>query len=99
MQLLCRNLDEGDRIIRQVLNIQGHAFELDNLTYNVNSNPARRYRTIPDRKPVLGSLQRMPRDRPVATLRFSFATLTIRGMQNPLILYSRTKQTRFALVE
>jgi hypothetical protein len=99
LQLLCRNLAEGERVIRQVLEIQSHLFEQDNVTYSVSSNPIERYPTIPDTKPVLGKLQRMPRERPIADLRFLFASLIIRGMQNPLILYSRTRQTPNALIE
>lgn len=89
LQLLCRDKSEGKRVIEQVLDIQGHSPEWENMNHIANEQATARYPTLPPTKSILGKSKRMPRERPIADVRFALATLTIRGMQNSLILYER----------
>ena len=97
-QLLCRNKEEGKRIIEQLLDIQGHSPDWENLNHSVNERPAERYPPIPPTKSILGRVQRMQRERPIADVRFQYATLTIHGMKTPKLLYDRSGYFDTALV-
>jgi hypothetical protein len=99
LQLLCRNKDEGKRVIEKVLEVQNHTPEWGNMNYIANEEPNERYPTLPPSKPVLGRLQRMPRERPIADVRFVLSTLIIRGMQQPLILYGRDGYSGRGLID
>jgi hypothetical protein len=89
LQILCRDKDEGKRVIERVLSIQNHNPNWENMNYIANEQPSARYPTIPLRKPVLGRMQRMQRERPIADVRFQYASVTIRGMKSPKLLYAR----------
>ncbi|GET40698.1 hypothetical protein [Microseira wollei] len=88
-QILGRQRTEGRRIVEKVLAIQDHIPDWENANYIVNEAANSRYPTLPPTKPMLGKLKRMPRERPMANVRFRYAAILVRGMTQPTILYEQ----------
>ena len=98
LQILCRDKPEGKQMVEKTLSIQGDSPIWKYGNFIEPEEPTTRYPTLPSFKPVLGKTQRLPRERPIADVRFQFATLSILGMKEPIILYSRTLAVRGGLV-
>lgn len=77
---------EGREIIDKVLSIQGHSPSWEHLTINENAMPASAYPTVPPTKRIAGKQVRLPRRRPVGTVRFVRATCAIWGLTRPVPL-------------
>ena len=90
LQLLCRTEAEGRRVTEAVLDIQNDTPEWAYFNEKVNSEPAEAFPTIPDIDLVYGQSRRQPRRRPVADVRFQYASLEVLGVPNPIILVDRT---------
>lgn len=86
LQLQAYSGNEAKQVIEKVLDIQGHTPEWKFLTVNENQNPSERFPTVPPSERVYGKQRRMPRNRPVANVRFRYATLHVWGMQNAVTL-------------
>ncbi|MBD2090205.1 hypothetical protein H6F67_10110 [Microcoleus sp. FACHB-1515] len=99
LQLLCRSEAEARRVIGNVLDIQGHTPDWQFLNVSNNAEPSQRYPTIARSESVLGRSRRMPRQRPIADVRFIYACCHIRGLPNPVILIDRSGYHRRPLVE
>jgi len=99
LQLLCRDKAEGKRVIEQVLDIQGHSPDWKHMNVNENQEPLARYPTIPPNKRILDKTRRQPRERPIATVRFQWAELSIHGEPSARILADRTGRWDKALVK
>lgn len=98
LQLLCRDESEAKRIVEQVLDIQNHTPEWRKLKLNSSVAPTEAYPTIPETKQIAGKRVRLPRSRPVGTVRFQYATLDVWGLRNPIVLVDRTRLFRNALL-
>ena len=90
-QLLCRNESDARTLIGKVLDIQGHTPDWENLNISENSEPASAYPTIPEQGRILGELRRLPRRRPIADVRFQYASVKLKGIQNSIALYDRSR--------
>lgn len=90
LQLLCRDETEAKRVIEQVLDIQSHSPNWKHLTKSEAAQPATKYPTIPGNVTVLGKSRRLPRQRPIADVRFIYATLHIHELPNPVVLIDRS---------
>lgn len=90
LQLLCRDKSEGRRVIEQVLDIQGHAPDWEFMTVAENESPGEAYPIIPRTERILGQTRRLPRRRPIATVRFKYANLFVPGLPAPISLVDRT---------
>lgn len=86
LQLLCRNKEEGRRVIEQVLDIQSDSPNWKYMNVSENESVTERFPTIPATETILGRPRRMPRARPIADVRFQYALLHIYGLPNPIIL-------------
>lgn len=90
LQLLCRSEAEGRRVVEQVLDIQQDTPNWAYFNHEVNAEPAEIYPTVPELDRVYGKNRRLPRNRPVADVRFQWAKLFVHGLQNPIILADRS---------
>lgn len=98
LQILSRNINEGKRVIEQVLDLQGHTPDWKYMNVRENQEPSEAYPTIPPTGRILGKSKRLPRRRPVADVRFTKIECHIYGLPAPKILYDRTRLSRVALV-
>ena len=94
LQLLVRTDTEARRVIEQVLDIQNHVPNWENLNISQNENAAARYPIVPPMQRVLGRNRRSPRLRPIADVRFVAAFLHVHGLPNPVVLVDRSGRHR-----
>ncbi|WNZ28179.1 hypothetical protein HJG54_35285 (plasmid) [Leptolyngbya sp. NK1-12] len=90
LQLLCRDKAEGKRVIEQVLDIQNHAPDWKYLNVSENDQPTARFPTLPPTDFIYGKNRRLPRQRPIADVRFQYAVLHIHGVNPPIVLVDRS---------
>lgn len=83
LQILAKSKTEAERIIRQVLKIQGHTFSQDYFQFRDHE---RTYPAVPGTHRVYGKTIKKPRTRPKANVRFRHAKLVLWGRQNAVNL-------------
>ena len=98
LQLLCRNHEEGRRVIEQVLDIQGHSPDWEKMNTSENASASARYPSLPRMERILGKSRRLSRARPVANVRFKYAALHIWGLPTPILLIDLTGTRRGAIL-
>jgi hypothetical protein len=91
LRLLARNKAEGRRVIEQILDIQNHTPDWKKMNVSENEDATSAYPTIPDRELIFGKSRRLPRQRPIATVRFQYALLHVWGMPHPVVLVDRSR--------
>lgn len=94
LQILSTSEAEAKKTIEQILDIQSHTPDWDNLNKNEAVNISARYPTIPPKKTILGKSRRMPRRRPTASVKFQYALLHLYGLPNPIVLVDRSWKYR-----
>lgn len=94
LRLLCRDAAEGKRVIEQVLDIQSHTPQWEYLTINQGDQPSAAYPTVPPLERILSRNRRMPRQRPIASVRFQTAFLHVRGISRAIVLLDRSGRHR-----
>jgi hypothetical protein len=99
LQLMVRDKAEGKRLVEQVLDINNHTPDWENFDFKENEEPGESYPTVPPSATILGKRQRLPRRRPLVTVRFQYAQLRIAGLSRALCLYDRTQRFVNALVK
>lgn len=97
LKINVRDKAEGKRVIEQVLDIQQHTPEWKFLKWSDPDEPTNAYPTVPPLKTVLGELTRMPRMKPIADVRFTYALLHIHGRTKSLVLCDRNNYFKEAL--
>lgn len=90
LQVLSISEAEAKEVIEKVLSIQNHVPDWDLLNKNEAINPSTAYPTVPGLVTTVGKTYRLPRRRPVANVRFRYATLDLLPLPRPLILFDRT---------
>ena len=90
LQLLCRDKSEGRQLISEVLGIQNHVPDWANMNTIENEEPTQSYPTLPPTERILGETVRLPRRRPIADVRFQYASLSIEALNKNVILVDRT---------
>ncbi len=93
-KLYVRDETEARRVIEQILDIQGHTPEWENLSISVSK---RNFTNTAPTGRVYGKTRRLPRRRPVAEVKFSLAELHIWGLQHPVTLVAPSYFNRRAL--
>lgn len=86
LQLNCRSITEGKRIVEQVLAIQGHTPDWTCFTTIENAVPLERYPETPQTAVIMGDPKRLPHRRPVVDVRFRYAQLKLHGRKMPITL-------------
>ena len=89
---------EAKKVIEQVLDIQGHAPDWDAHLNDATQRKHQNISTIPPKKRIYGKSRRLPREKPVGTVRFRWATLDIHGLMQPINLVDTTGRRRNPLV-
>lgn len=97
-QVLVRNQNDAIEIIQKLLNIGEGTYNVNFLKKNEAVNPTSTYPTIPATKTILGETIRQPRQRPIADVRFLYASLRIWGKGSPKILVDKTGYWNDALI-
>lgn len=87
-RLLVFDEPEGQRIIRDVMEINNHVFQSETFQYSERGNPSAAFPTLPGNVVILGESRRQPRRRPRAYVRFRYAHLHIHGLPKPLVIAS-----------
>lgn len=98
LQLLARNENEARQVVGKVLDIQNHTPEWEFFNKIENANPSEAFPTIPPSETILGKRRRLPRRRPIADVRFQYASLRLAGLPKPTYLFDRTGRYPQALV-
>lgn len=98
LQLLVTTEAEGKRVIEQVLDIQNHAPDWEYLSVVETRESSSRFPTIPPTKTIVGKPRRMPRRRPVATVKFRHALLFVYGLPQPIVLVDTSMRYRDAVL-
>ncbi len=91
-QILSLNATEGERVIKQLLKVQGSTFNDKYMNVNENAAPLEKYPSNPGSQSILGELTKKPRQRPLANVVFRYATLSIHGTSRPEHLYDTTNR-------
>ncbi|NEQ20655.1 MAG: hypothetical protein F6K28_15730 [Microcoleus sp. SIO2G3] len=99
LRLLCRSEAEARRVIEAVLDVQNHAPDWKFLNVSNNASPSQRYPTLAPTENILGRSRRMPRQRPIADVRFIYACCHVHGLPNPVILIDRSGYYRQPLID
>lgn len=86
LQIYARSSEEGERVAKKVLDIQGHTFEDDLYRF---TEPKKRSIENPGKTTILKKPRSKPRWRPTATVRFLYADLIIWNSE-PITLVDRT---------
>ncbi|SRR5579883_432042 len=89
--LFVSSLEEGIRVIEQVLEIQGDAFDETKI---VQHSSQATFPAVPPNALIYGQERRQPRRRPVATVQFMKAELKIWGLPNDVVLIDLTGRSR-----
>ena len=97
LQLPVRTEAEARRVIEQVLDIQSHVPDWENLNISQNENETARYPIVPPTVRILNRTRRGVRRRPIADVRFTAAMLHIHGLPNPIVLVDRSGRHRNCL--
>ena len=89
LQILARTAEEGERVIKEVLQVHGASFVKKKMNVNENQDEAERYPTVPEKSIILGESVELPRERPLEDVRFRYAILHLHGSKRPVHLYDR----------
>ena len=90
LRILTRSETEAKRVIEQVLDVQSHTPNWDNLNKNEAVNSSTKYPTNPGTHTIMGKSYKKYRRRPVADVRFMHSELHIDGLPRPIILYDNS---------
>ncbi|WP_228038362.1 hypothetical protein [Nodosilinea sp. LEGE 06152] len=90
LQILCRNEGSGRELVDRVLDVGQDTPDWEKASYSENLEEGAAYPVIPPTERIYGEIRRLPRRRPIATVRFQYALLHIWGLQNPIPLVDRT---------
>jgi hypothetical protein len=97
LQLLARNAAEGKRVVEQVLDIQSHTPDWEYFQVKENDQPSQAFPTVPPRATILNKSKKLPRRRPIADVRYQYATLKLFGVGKAVVIHDRTYRFRSAL--
>ena len=86
LQLLCRSDTVGRELIGKVLSLQNDTPQWEFCNVSQNQDESAAYPNLPGNEFIFGKSRRLPRRRPLADVRFRYATLTLAGLQNPTVL-------------
>lgn len=87
-RLLIFDRAEGERIIRDVLDLNNDTYRGSLFQYAEKGNPSEAFPTEPGNTTILGKVQKRPRRRARAYVRFRYAHLFLHGLTKPLLIAS-----------
>lgn len=86
---------EAKEVIGKVLSVRSKNPDWDYLTI---SESKKTFPTTPGTQVILGKSRRKPKERPIAYVRFIYASAAVWGLPNDVILYDRTGNRRNTLI-
>lgn len=98
LQINCTTEAVGRSLAENVLDVIGQTPDWQNANYKENLEAAQAYPSNPGQQTILGKPRNKPRIRPIADVRFRYATCSIHGLPNPIILYDKTGRYRNAIL-
>ena len=90
LQILADGEQEGERVTKDVLRAHGGTYDSTKFNVNKNKNPLNKYPQTRKTKTILGKTVQLLIERPVADVRFRYATLALHGLARPIHLYDVT---------
>jgi hypothetical protein len=90
LKILADGEQEGERVVKDVLRVHGGTFDSTKLNVNRNKDPLNKYPQNRKTKNILGKAVKLPINRPVADVRFRYATLALHGLARPVHLFDLT---------
>lgn len=89
LELLVPDENEGRKIIEQVLDIQGHSPDWENMNINKPAEPLAKYPNKAEKEIILGKTIEMPQRRGVGRVLFQYAYIKLDGVP-PINLFDLT---------
>lgn len=87
---LVKTKQDGKDLVTKLLDVVQKTPNWNRFFFNENESPTTAYPTIPPTQTIYGKARRLPRNRPIADVRFQYAVLHIWGLPNPICLYDRS---------
>lgn len=97
-KVLSKNKSHAEEIIQKLLGIAGKTLDQKFLKTNEAANPSLAYPTIPGNHTILNKSYKKPRLRPVANVRFQYASIKIWGLPTPVVLVDKSGYWREAII-
>ena len=89
-KILTRNQNDAIEIVQKLLSLINKNYNTSLLKKHEAVDPSSAFPTIPPNQTILGKTYREPRKRPIADVRFLYASLKIWGRGKPIILVDKT---------
>ena len=89
-KILAKTDSNAVEIIQKLLSITNESFDPELLNINEATNPSQAYPTNPGTQTILGKQHKKPRKRPVADVRFQYASIKVHGLPKPIVLVDKT---------
>ena len=89
-KVLATNQSDAVAIVQKLLSITSESYNPEFLKMSEAINPSSAYPTNPGNQVILGKTHRKPRKRPVANVRFVYASLKIHGLPKPIVLVDKS---------
>lgn len=90
MKIFARNQNDAVELVQKMLDLVNDTYNSRFLKLNEAINPNTAFPPIPANQIILGKTYREPRRRPIANVRFVYASLKIWGLPRPVILVDKT---------
>jgi hypothetical protein len=98
-KVLAQNKTDAIEIIRKLLSIAGDAYSAGLLRLNKADDPSDAFPSNPGSQTILGKTYKEPRRRPVAKVRFQYASIKIHGLPKPIVLVDETGYWSEAIIK
>ncbi len=89
-KILTRNEADALEIVRKLLDIAQDPYDDSFLRFNGATNSSAAFPNVPANQTILGKTYKEPRKRPLAEVRFMYASIKIHGLPKPIILVDKS---------
>ena len=97
-KILARSQNDAIEIINKLLDIVQNTYNSSYLRINEASDSASAFPTNPSNQTILGKTYKEPRKRPLAEVRFMYASIKIHGLPKPIILVDKSGYWNEAII-
>ncbi len=98
-KVLAKNQTDAVEIINKLLDIAQDAYDASNLRVNEAINPSSTFPETPGNQILLGETYKKPRKRPLANVRFMYASIKIHGLPKPITLVDKSGYWSEAIIK
>jgi hypothetical protein len=96
-KLLCATETDAKNLVTKVLDIQGHTPDWKRFNTVTNDDPLSKYPENPGTEIIMGETVKQERERPVETVQFRYAYMTLEGRRKPVSLVDTTYKLKEVL--